>query len=464
MATRGIVMRRRGSAMIYTLIVFSALVALMSLSVDLGRAELAKTQLQSATDAAARAAVRGTADSTAITRAINVAAINPVDNTGLVLLSSDVQIGRWNNITKTFTQAGWNGTSWVMANNSRINAAKITAVRNASRGTAIPVLFSGVMGFGTVNLTATATAIGSESTVPPVALHRFNESSGTIASDSAYNPVVQDAYVATPANTSWTGGGLKFNSSTKAATTGAASNITNNLMTSNQFTVFGRVAPSSTSQTNATIVSVSDNSTSSNISVRQQADKLEFRMRTSGSGAGESTGTASITSASLFASGQTFCDFCATFDGKNLKLYTRPDYSSGVGTQTMVSTTRSGDLSTWSTTARLTFGNEDSNNCPFLGEVLHVGFYDSVMDTSQIASFFGDPDNIDFYPRRQRRRRRGGECGVGEVSIPPARASRPRIRGIDRAFREGHIRSDHRGREREALFSARAKSCDSRAC
>ena len=50
------------------------------------------------------------------------------------------------------------------------------------------------------------------------------------------------------------------------------------------------------------------------------------------------------------------------------------------------------------TSARLIFGNEDSNDCPFLGEILHVGFFDTAMNTTQIAQIFGDPDGINFYP------------------------------------------------------------------
>ena len=77
--------RHRGSSLIYALIAMAAMIAVLSLGVDLGRVQLAKTELRGAADAAARYAATGLSDGTATSRAISSAAENGVDGTKLVI-------------------------------------------------------------------------------------------------------------------------------------------------------------------------------------------------------------------------------------------------------------------------------------------------------------------------------------------------------------------------------------------
>src|SRR3954453_18283413 len=48
--------RRRGLSMLYVVVMLTALIGFVSMAVDVGRVRLARTQLQTATDASARAA------------------------------------------------------------------------------------------------------------------------------------------------------------------------------------------------------------------------------------------------------------------------------------------------------------------------------------------------------------------------------------------------------------------------
>jgi Flp pilus assembly protein TadG len=132
-------------ALVYTIIFMGALCGFVSLAVDYGRAEMDKTELRSACDAASRYGVVGlqTNSSTAISNAIAVAAQNTVDTTPLVLLSSDVVVGTW--ASNTFTAGG-----------SSPNAVQVTGYRTAARGTAIPLIWGQVFGVNTVNITATS--------------------------------------------------------------------------------------------------------------------------------------------------------------------------------------------------------------------------------------------------------------------------------------------------------------------
>ena len=58
-----------GMALVYGIVMVTVLLAFASLAVDLGRVQLAKTELRQAADAAARYAVTGIDDGTIIERA-----------------------------------------------------------------------------------------------------------------------------------------------------------------------------------------------------------------------------------------------------------------------------------------------------------------------------------------------------------------------------------------------------------
>ncbi|HRK32422.1 MAG TPA: pilus assembly protein TadG-related protein, partial [Tepidisphaeraceae bacterium] len=332
---------RVGAVLLWMTFTLPLLLMFVSLAVDLGVIQVAKTQLQTAVDSAARHAARGALDGTAITRAISAAAQNSVNGAPLALLSSDVELGRWNVNTRAFAPAVLSGGTWTMADGTKINAVRISGRLHSSRNTGIKTLFANVLSPNSTNILSTVIATGGPTGMPPSALHRFNESSGSTCADDAPNPAVQSAFVADSSKTSWTGGGLRFNSATKAVTSSGATNVTDNLASTNNFTVFGRIRPTNFTQTNASIVSIAANASTRNFTVRQQAGKLEFLMTTS-------TGSTSLQSATFMTGGTSVhYDFCATFDGSTLKLYTRLNSTGVSGVGTMVSTGVTGNIAGW---------------------------------------------------------------------------------------------------------------------
>ena len=387
-----------GTALIWVLLVLPVMLAMCALAVDFGRVQLAKAELQTAVHAAARAAARGNLDGSAITRAINAASENTVDGTSLVLQSSDVQLGRWDSSTQSFTQAILVTGAWKMADGSKINAVRVNGVKNKARNTAVPTSFAGLVGLSSMDLESEVIATGGPPTVQPVALHRFNETSGTRCIDTSGISTPQDAYVADLSKVKRVAGEImKFEQSTKIATTGAATNVIDNLMASNQFTVFGRIDPKSRTQTDATILSVASDSTSRNLTIRQQASKLELLLRTKDDN-GNTVNTTLQSASFMTSNSQDSYDFCATYDGKTLKLYTKVNANGFAGSGTMVSTNLPGNLSNWNRSYRLVYGNDDSNDRPYLGDFWHTGIYDTAMDSSQISELFGNPQNINFFP------------------------------------------------------------------
>ena len=389
-----------GIAIIWMIVSIPFIVAICAVAVDFGRIQLAKSELQTAVSAAVRTAARGNMDDSAIARAISAAAENRVDGSPLVLQTSDILLGRWDASNRTFTNAYKSGGTWYMSDGSRINSVKITGVRSTARNTAIPNLFASVLGWSKMDITAEAIASGGPATVQPVTIHRFNET-GSECADTAGNTTSQSAYILNMANVSRNGDIVIFNRPTKAATSGAATNITDNVVSTNQFTIHARIDPKTRSQTNATIMAVAGNATDRNFSIRQQGQKVEILLTTKDS-QGNLVNTVLQSADFMTSNSQATYEVCATFDGSTLKLYTRVNdsYSSGTasGTGTMVSTSVSGNLGGWNRSYRLTYANEDSNDRPYLGALWHAEVYNTALNTSQIAKLFGDPNNIDFYP------------------------------------------------------------------
>lgn len=124
-----------------------AMLGMVSLAVDWGRAQTAKTELQDAVDAAARYAAQGLADGTYLTKAQSAASQNSVDGSALAIQSGDVQVGNWNTTSRTFT-----------ANGTPSNAVRVTGYRNATRGNAVPLVFGRIIGMNSVAVTASSIA------------------------------------------------------------------------------------------------------------------------------------------------------------------------------------------------------------------------------------------------------------------------------------------------------------------
>ena len=151
---------RRGMAFVYTTIAFVALVGLVSLGVDFGRAQCAKTELQRAADAAARYGASGIIDSTYSSKATAAAAENLVDGAPLVLSNS------FSDSPKDIEVGNWDGTQSPKFSTARTptNAIRITARRVASRNTGIPLMFAKLLGMNTCDLTCTSIATQNVST------------------------------------------------------------------------------------------------------------------------------------------------------------------------------------------------------------------------------------------------------------------------------------------------------------
>ena len=180
--------RRNGLVLIYAIVIMVAMFALISLAVDMGRVQVAKTELQRAADAGARYAALGINDGTAITKGIAAAGDNTADGSAVTLQSSDVVVGTW--ASGTFTSGGFSP-----------NAVRVTARRTTSRGNAIPLMFAAVLGRTTCDVTArsyaTATSSISVNQTIPATGNPFLSGMPNGSSASNNNPVGIPDYAGT---------------------------------------------------------------------------------------------------------------------------------------------------------------------------------------------------------------------------------------------------------------------------
>jgi putative Flp pilus-assembly TadE/G-like protein len=142
---------RRASVMIYLIITMTVLVGFCAMAVDLTRTEVAKTELQRAADAAARAAVANlyAGNTAAQNAAVAVAAQMSVDGVPVTLTAaSDIQFINWTSAS-SYT---------VVSNASAANAVRVYARRTTANGNPIPMLFAGILGKPTIDVWASAIA------------------------------------------------------------------------------------------------------------------------------------------------------------------------------------------------------------------------------------------------------------------------------------------------------------------
>jgi Flp pilus assembly protein TadG len=173
--------RNSGAMIIYFMVAVAVLMALVSLGVDFGRVQLAKTELQRAADAAARYAVTGISDGMAVSRAIAAAAENRADGSPVAVTPEDVQIGHWyEHATPKFDTT-----------RAPRNAVRLTVARTATRKNAVPLVFGSVVGLPTCDVRVAVVAkIGPRVPMGFIGLEGFTVKNNllSISYDSTTDP------------------------------------------------------------------------------------------------------------------------------------------------------------------------------------------------------------------------------------------------------------------------------------
>jgi hypothetical protein len=135
-----------------------AMIALISLAVDLGRAQLTKTELRAAVDAAARYGMSGLPQGVTEVknRVVAVAAQNKVNGQALSIdPNNDIEFGSWNPTTGVFTVVTGSAQS-------SATAIRVTGRLTVSRGSAVSLMMGSILGRRNVDMTASAIAGGGQ--------------------------------------------------------------------------------------------------------------------------------------------------------------------------------------------------------------------------------------------------------------------------------------------------------------
>jgi Flp pilus assembly protein TadG len=133
---------RRGTAIIYCTVLMVLMCAFVAFAVDIGRARLAKTELQRAADAAtlygAYGLTKNLSQGQIKQRCVDAAADNKCDGTPIALnAAQDVEFGTWDPGVGSFTP---------VSDPSGATAIRVTAQRTFARGNPIPTTFARILG------------------------------------------------------------------------------------------------------------------------------------------------------------------------------------------------------------------------------------------------------------------------------------------------------------------------------
>ena len=211
-----------------------------------------------------------------------------------------------------------------------------------------------------------------------LALYELGEGGGSTVSDSGgVGPVLT---IAAPGAVSWpAGGGLSFDASTIAASSGAASAISGPVVAANAITVEAWVRPVNTTLSGpARVVTISQNPSFRNVTLGQQGDDWVVRLRTTTAG---SNGLSPAVTANATVVPGALTHVLYTRDaGGSARLYVN-------GVQRGARTV-GGNLSNWDLGQRLALGNELSNTRPWLGEIHLVALYARALTPEEVTRNF----------------------------------------------------------------------------
>ena len=134
--------RRRGAIVVLAAFLLVVMVGMIAFALDIGYLGLARTQLQVAADSAALAAAGSSNQSASATVAIaqQFANANQAAGRAVELNASDVQFGKWDASTRTFTPSSQLAT-----------AVKVTVRTDARDGGPTSLFFGRIFGSSSIN-------------------------------------------------------------------------------------------------------------------------------------------------------------------------------------------------------------------------------------------------------------------------------------------------------------------------
>ena len=145
--------KRRGNVLVMAAVLMAVVFAFAALSIDIGYVVVANAELQNAADSAAMAGAAHLRDGPAQARALAIAlaANNSAANDDVAVAASDIELGKWDEDTATFTVLA-------AAQESQADAVRVSCSRLSASGNPLSLFFAPMLGRDTADVTVTATA------------------------------------------------------------------------------------------------------------------------------------------------------------------------------------------------------------------------------------------------------------------------------------------------------------------
>ncbi len=173
------------------------------------------------------------------------------------------------------------------------------------------------------------------------------------------------------------GGGLTFDSSTKASSESAATKLHDALTATGEFTLEVKFQPANVVQDGpARIFSYSKNTSNRNFTFGQEDQRYIQRLRTTSVG---NNGTPDIESGNVLSPTE-LQHVVVTHDGDILKMYRNGSKE--------VTSSRPGTYD-WDKSYLLLMANEDTDNRAWLGTIYRIAIYDKALSNSQVNEIYG---------------------------------------------------------------------------
>ncbi|MCA9074123.1 MAG: DUF1553 domain-containing protein [Planctomycetaceae bacterium] len=206
-------------------------------------------------------------------------------------------------------------------------------------------------------------------------LYRCDEQQGTVLHDSAEVEPSLNLSLGTPETSQWQNGWLKVTSSARIRTEGSATRLVEAVRSANALTVEVWLRPQDDRQTGpARIVSFSAGPGTRNLTVGQDGNRFDVRLRTTKT---STNGIPSTATPERTVKAGELTHFVYTRDASGaVHLY--------VNGESVVSTKVEGDLSNWDDGYPLLLANESSGDRPWLGELHLVALYDRALTPSEV--------------------------------------------------------------------------------
>ncbi|MBX3748264.1 MAG: DUF1592 domain-containing protein [Verrucomicrobiae bacterium] len=219
--------------------------------------------------------------------------------------------------------------------------------------------------------------LGSTPDTPGLlALYTFESGDGDVIPDVSGSTPPLDLRIADTAAVAWTGDGLVLHAAARIASMTPATRLIDAVKASGALTIEAWITPANTSQAGpARIVTLSSGSSLRNVTLGQDADRFDVRLRTRST---NPNGIPGLQGAPGGTTPELTCVLYTREASGEARLY--------LNGQPAGSATAPGDLANWDASFHLLLGNETSHDRPWLGTLHRVALLDRALSDSEIRA------------------------------------------------------------------------------